>query len=224
MLGIMGGGMNATRIAYSGATVTFSPDNIAEFKVISSSFSAKYGVTGGGVISTVSKSGEQQLHGSAFWFTRNPALTARTFYQPTASGMRRNEMGVTLGGPVLIPKIYTRKQKTFFFASYEPKRRRDETAQWAHVPTQEERNGDFRNSWVSPRSTNPLLYQQVNCVDHGCRSLTGADRPTSTTVDPLFCADCPADQVGHVIPKNMLDPVAQIFLTYLPLPTMPYNI
>jgi hypothetical protein len=223
MLGIMADGMNATSIAYSRATVTFSPDNIAEFKVISSSFSAKYGVTGGGIISTVSKSGEQQLHGSAFWFTRNPALTARTFYQPTASGMRRNEMGVTLGGPVLIPKIYTRKQKTFFFASYEPKRRRDETAQWAHVPTQEERNGDFRNSWVSPGSTNPLLYQQVNCVDPACSGLTWVNRATSTTVYPLFCADCPPDQVGHVIPKNMLDPVAQIFLKYVPLPNMPYN-
>jgi hypothetical protein len=223
MLGIMADGMNATSIAYSRATVTFSPDNIAEFKVISSSFSAKYGVTGGGVISTVSKSGEQQLHGSAFWFTRNPALTARTFYQPTASGMRRNEMGVTLGGPVLIPKIYTRRQKTFFFASYEPKRRRDETAQWAHVPTLEERNGDFRNSWVSPGSTNPLLYQQVSCVDPACSGLTWVNRATSTTVYPLFCADCPPDQVGHVIPKNMLDPVAQIFLKYVPLPNMPYN-
>jgi hypothetical protein len=88
--------------------------------VISSSFSAKYGVTGGGVISTVSKSGGQQIHGSAFWFTRNPALTARTFYQPTASGMRRNEMGVTLSGPVILPKIYNGRRKTFFFASYFP--------------------------------------------------------------------------------------------------------
>src|SRR5260370_31582990 len=123
MLGIMADGMNATSLAYSRATVTFSPDNIAEFKVISSSFSAKYGVTGGGIISTVSKSGEQQLHGSAFWFTRNPALTARTFYQPTASGMRRNEMGVTLGGPVLIPQSYTRNQKPFFFSSYDPHQR-----------------------------------------------------------------------------------------------------
>ena len=143
MVGIMADGMSSTSIAYSRATVTFSPDNIAEFKVITSSFSAKYGVTGGGVISTVSKSGGQEVHGSAFWFTRNPALTARTFYQPTASGMRRNEFGVTLSGPVIIPKIYNGKQKTFFFASYEPKRRRDENAQWAHVPTQDERGGNF---------------------------------------------------------------------------------
>jgi hypothetical protein len=223
MLSIMADGMNATSIAYSRATVTFSPDNIAELKVISSSYSAKYGVTGGGVISTVSKSGGQELHGSAFWFTRNPALTARTFYQPTASGMRRNEMGVTLGGPVIIPRVYNGKQKTFFFASYEPKRRRDETAQWAHVPTVEERNGDFRNSWVSPGSTNPLLYQQVDCVDAACSGLKWLNRASSTTVYPLFCADCAPDMVGHVIPKNMLDPVAQKFLSYVPLPNMPYN-
>jgi len=223
MMGIMSDGMNATSIAYSRATVTFSPDNIEEFKVISSSFSAKYGVTGGGIISSVSKSGGQEFHGSVFWFTRNPALTARTFYQPTASGMRRNEMGVTIGGPVRIPKIYNGKGKTFFFASYEPKRRRDETAQWAHVPTVAERNGDFRNSWVSPGATNPLLYQQMDCVDAACSGLKAVNRATSTTVYPLFCANCPADQVGHVIPKNMLDPVAQKFLSFVPMPNMPYD-
>src|SRR5260370_42253940 len=103
MLGIMAAGRNATSIAYSRATVTFSPDNIAEFKVISSSFSAKYGVTGVGVISTVSKSGEQQLHGRAFWVKRNTALTGRTFYKPTASGIRRTEIGGTPGRPPLIP-------------------------------------------------------------------------------------------------------------------------
>ncbi len=223
MVGIMADGMNATSIAYSRATVTFSPDNIAEFKVISSTFSAKYGVTGGGVISTVSKSGEQEVHGSVFWFTRNPALTARTFYQPTSSGMRRNEFGVTIGGPVIIPKIYKSKQRTFFFASYEPKRRRDENAQWQHVPTVAERGGDFRNSWVAPGSSNPLLYQQVECTDPSCSGLKWLNRATNTTVYPLYCAGCPGDQVGHVIPKNMLDPTAQKFLSYVPLPNMPYD-
>jgi hypothetical protein len=223
MMGIMSDGMNATSIAYSRATVTFSPDNIEEFKVISSTFSAKYGVTGGGIVSSVSKSGGQEYHGSVFWFTRNPALTARTFYQPTASGMRRNEFGATFGGPVRIPKVYNGKGKTFFFVSYEPKRRRDETAQWAHVPTAAERSGDFRNSWVSPGATNPLLYQQMECVDDVCSGLKPINRATSSTVYPLFCANCPADQVGHVIPKSMLDPVAQKFLSYVPMPNQPYD-
>jgi len=223
MLAIMSDGVNATSIAYSRATVTFSPDNIEEFRVITSTFSAKYGVTGGGVISTVSKSGGQTYHGSAFWFTRNPALTARTFYQPTASGMRRNEMGATFSGPVRIPKVYNGKNQTFFFASYEPKRRRDEVAYWMRAPTEAERNGDFRDSWVSPGATNPLLYQQFECVDASCSGFKWLNRATNSTVYPLFCAGCPPDQVGHVIPKNMLDPTAQKFLSYVPLPNMPYD-
>src|SRR5260370_9269809 len=107
MVGIMADGMSSTSIAYSRATVTFSPDNIAEFKVISSSFSAKYGVTGGGIISTVSKSGGQELHGSAFLFTRNPALPARPFYQPTPSRLRPNGLGQPLGAPRPIRPLST---------------------------------------------------------------------------------------------------------------------
>jgi hypothetical protein len=223
MMAIMSDGMNSTSIAYSRATVTFSPDNIEEFRVITSTFSAKYGATGGGIVSSVSRSGGQQYHGSVSWFTRNPALTARTFYQPTASGQRRNEFGATIGGPLIIPKLYNGKNKTFFFASYEPKRRRDENAQWAHVPTAAERNGDFRNSWVSPGATRPLIYQQFNCIDAGCTGLTAMNRASSTTVYPLFCADCPADQVGHVIPQSMIDPTTKKFLALIPLPNMPYD-
>jgi hypothetical protein len=223
MMAILSDGMNSTSIAYSRATVTFSPDNIEEFRVITSTFSAKYGVTGGGIVSSVSKSGGQEYHGSLSWFTRNPALTARTFYQPTASGMRRNEFGATVGGPLRIPKVYNGKNKTFFFASYEPKRRRDETAQWQQVPTAAERNGDFRNSWVAPGATLPLIYQQMDCMDAGCTGLKASNRASSTTVYPLFCLNCPADQVGHVIPQSMIDPLSKKLLALIPMPNMPYD-
>src|SRR5258707_6089054 len=83
MMGIMADGVNATSIAYSRATVTFSPDNIAEFKVISSAYSAKYGVTGGGVISTVSKNGRPEILGNAVLVNRQPALNPRTFFSAT---------------------------------------------------------------------------------------------------------------------------------------------
>ena len=223
MMAILSDGMNSTSIAYSRATVTFSPDNIEEFRVVTSSFSAKYGVTGGGIVSSVSKSGGQEYHGSLSWYTRNPALTARTFYQPTADGMRRNEFSATVGGPLQIPKVYNGKNKTFFFASYEPKRRRDETAQWQQVPTAAERNGDFRNSWVAPGATLPLIYQQMNCVDAGCTELKPINRATNTTVYPLMCANCPADQVGHVIPQSMIDPTSKKLLALIPMPNMPYD-
>lgn len=221
---ILADGSNATSIGYGRATVTFSPDTIQEFKVVTSTFSAQYGVTGGGIISTVSKSGTDELHGNAFWFTRNPALTARTFGQPFASGMRRNEFGVTLGGPVVLPKLYNGKRRTFFFVSYEPKRRRDETAQYEHVPTAAERQGDFRNSWVGPGQTNPLLYQQVACGPGGCNQLVSLNRPNSTAVFPLFSANDPdPTKVGHVIPQQLLDPLVQKMLQFVPLPNMPYD-
>jgi hypothetical protein len=223
MLAILSDGMNSTSIAYSRATVTFSPDNIEEFRVITSSFSAKYGVTGGGIVSSVSKSGGQDYHGSVSWYTRNPALTARTFYQPTASGMRRNEFSATIGGPVIVPKVYNGRNKTFFFASYEPKRRRDETAQWQNVPTAAERNGDFRNTYVAPGATLPLIYQQMNCVDAACSGLVPMNRATNTTVYPLMCSNCPSDQVGHVIPQSMIDPLSKKLAALIPMPNMPYD-
>lgn len=223
MMSILSDGASSTSIAYSRATVTFSPDNIEEFRVITSTYSAKYGSTGGGIVSSVSKSGGQQYGGSVSWFTRNPALTARTLYQPTASGMRRNEFGATFSGPVRIPWLYNGKGKTFFFGSYEPKRRRDETSALQQVPTAAERSGDFRNSWAAPGAVRPLLYQQMECVDASCSGLRALNRATNTTVYPLFCASCAPDQVGHVIPQNMLDPTSQKFLSLLPMPNMPYD-
>jgi len=69
--------------------------------------------------------------------------------------MRRNEMGVTLSGPVIIPKIYNGQEQDVFFASYEPKRRRDENAQWATSRPKRNATAIFRNSWVKPRIHQP---------------------------------------------------------------------
>ncbi|HXN25345.1 MAG TPA: carboxypeptidase-like regulatory domain-containing protein [Candidatus Dormibacteraeota bacterium] len=221
---IMADGANATSIGYGRATVTFSPDTIQEFRVITSTFSAQYGVIGGGVISTVSKGGTDEIHGDAFWFNRNPMFTARTFGQPFPSAMRRNEVGVTLGGPFVIPKLYSGKRKTFFFVSYEAKRRRDETSQLERVPTVAERQGDFRDTWVAPGQTNPLLYQQMACSAGGCNQLQQLYRPDANTEFPLFSANDPApSRVGHVIPAQFLSPVAQKQLQNVPLPNMPYD-
>jgi hypothetical protein len=221
---IMADGANATSIGYGRATVTFSPDTIQEFRVITSTFSAQYGVVGGGVISTVSKGGTDEIHGDAFWFNRNPMFTARTFGQPFPSALRRNEVGVTLGGPLVIPKLYSGKRKTFFFVSYEAKRRRDETSQLERVPTAAERQGDFRNTWVAPGQTNPLLYQQMECSAGGCNQLQQLYRPNANTEYPLFSANDPdPSRVGHVIPAQFLSPVALKQLEYVPLPNMPYD-
>lgn len=215
-------GASATSVTLGRQTVTFSSDTIQEFKVITSSFSAQYGVTGGGVVSTVSKSGTNQYHGSVFFFQRNPTIAARQFNSPIPPPFRRNEGGITFGGPVWLPKIYNGRNKTFFFFSFEPKRWRDGAVNFIRVPTAEERQGDFRNSWTPPGQAIPLLYQQVQCAEASCSKLQQINRATNTTVYPLFSAGIPGVQ-GLVVPKQFIDPLAQKLLQNVPLPNMPYD-
>lgn len=220
----MADGASATSVTLGRQTVTFSPDTIQEFKVITSTFSAQYGVTGGGIVSTISKSGTNDWHGSAFWYQRNPSLAARQLNSPIAPPFRRNEFGITQGGPVWIPKIYNGRKKTFFFFSFEPKRWKDGTVNYIRVPTAEERQGDFRNTWVPPGQSVPLLYQQVQCGTPECNQLVPVNRATNTTVYPLFSANDPdPSKAGHVIPKQFFDPLVQKLLAPVPMPNMAYD-
>lgn len=89
-------------------------DTIQEFSVITDNQSAEYGRTAGGVINSITRSGTNDIHGTAFEFIRNSALDARNFFDP-ASGppeFRRNQFGGSFGGPI-------QKNKTFFFGAYE---------------------------------------------------------------------------------------------------------
>ncbi len=94
-----------------------SPDTIEEFRVITNSFDAEYGRNSGSVVNVVTKSGTNSFHGSVFEFFRNTVLDARPFtFSPSAKpDFQQNQFGATLGGPI-------KKDKTFFFASYEGRR------------------------------------------------------------------------------------------------------
>lgn len=92
-----------------------SPDSIAEFRVLSNTFDAEYGRNSGAVINVVTKSGGNQLHGSAYEFFRNKALDARGYLDPYTPDNKQNQFGGTFGGPI-------KKDRTFFFASYEGRR------------------------------------------------------------------------------------------------------
>ena len=91
-----------------------SPDSIEEFRVISNSFDAEYGRNSGAVVNVVTKSGTNDLHGSFYEFFRNDVLNAHpfTFVQSSKPAFKQNQFGGTIGGPI-------KKDKTFFFASYE---------------------------------------------------------------------------------------------------------
>ncbi len=93
-----------------------NPDAVQEFKILTNNYGAEYGRTSGGIVNQVLKSGTNELHGSLFEFFRNEDLNSRNYFQPTRTRFDRNIFGATLGGPI-------RKNKTFFFMSYQGARR-----------------------------------------------------------------------------------------------------
>jgi len=92
---------------------TLGVDAVQEFSVLTSNYSTEYGRTSGGVINAITKSGTNEFHGDAYEFLRNSALDARNYFDgATIPAFRRNQFGVSVGGPI-------RKNHTFFFADYE---------------------------------------------------------------------------------------------------------
>lgn len=122
-----------------------NPDALQEFSVQTNTFSAEFGRNVGGIVNAVTRSGTNELHGSAFEYLRNTDLNASNFFTPgQGDGLKRNQFGATIGGPVLIPKLYDGRNKTFFFFSYQGTRTRQAPSKVEQpVPTDAERSGDF---------------------------------------------------------------------------------
>ena len=117
-------------------TVQPSPDSIQEFRVLTNTFDAEYGRNSGSVVNVVTKSGSNQFHGDVYEFFRNTVLNAGNycFSPPCAKPQfKQNQFGGTFGGPI-------KKDRTFFFASYEGRRiRKGIVSPSVTVPTLAER-------------------------------------------------------------------------------------
>ncbi len=155
-------GTNVTSVALSRSSVSFSPDTIQEFTILQSNYSAKYAQAGGAIIQQTTKSGTNELRGTAYWFHRQKAFTANPFAAQRSAvtnfdnrpPLRRQQLGVVVGGPVVIPKVYQGQNKTFWLFSYEPTRQVTSDPggpRFVRVPTDLEINGDFSRSLVYTR-------------------------------------------------------------------------
>ncbi|MFN7939913.1 MAG: carboxypeptidase-like regulatory domain-containing protein, partial [Bryobacteraceae bacterium] len=123
-----------------------SVDAVREFKIQVGQYSAEYGAGGGAVINVVTRSGTNEFHGTAFEFVRNDVFDARnTFLTPTQkiNALRRNQFGVSAGGPVYIPKIYNGKDRTFIFGNFDLVRQRTASLRTSVVPTEAQRTGNL---------------------------------------------------------------------------------
>jgi hypothetical protein len=121
-----------------------NPDALQEFSIQTNAYSADRGRNAGIIMSAVTKSGTNQLHGSLFEFLRNEKLNARNFFAVSVPPFKRNQYGGTLGGPI-------RKNKLFYFTSYQGTRERSAPGSLtATVLSQAQRQGDF--SEILPRT------------------------------------------------------------------------
>ncbi|MCX6631963.1 MAG: carboxypeptidase regulatory-like domain-containing protein [Candidatus Solibacter sp.] len=226
---IMADGTNNTGVSLARTMVSFSPETVQEFTVQTTAFSAEYSSTGGGVISATTKSGTNSFQGTALWYNRNPKTAAAPFTQSANNRpmptLKYNQFSLTAGGPVVIPKIYNGRNKTFWFAGFEPFYRRDHLDQYGVLPTDGMRAGDFSglvntpSGWLPQsvvdqfKATAPtavtandsVIYSQYN-VAAGNQFTLGTIPTGSTTYLPF---------PGNKIPTSLLDASAIKAMKYI---------
>lgn len=178
-----------------------SVDAASEFKVQTNVFDAEYGRFTGGVLNAAIRSGTNQFHGTLFNFTRNSYWNARDTFAANIPQFGYNLFGGSAGAPVVIPKLYNGRNRTFWFFNYEGSREGVPRANVNTVPTALERAGDFSQSRV--RSGTNILPVQI--YDPATTRLQG-----TTYVRDAF--------PNNMIPASAISPIARGLLALYPMP------
>jgi Carboxypeptidase regulatory-like domain len=153
-------GSSTVNVRQNGALGNMNPSSelISELKVTQFNNNAEFSQVGDVTITT--KSGTNRLHGSGFEYFQNSGFDATPYGFDSKAHKAFNTFGGSLSGPVLIPKIYNGKDKTFFFVDYEGNRRRFATPQQFSVPTSSFRNGNLAGlpggAVVDPNTGSPF--------------------------------------------------------------------
>src|SRR4051794_35186325 len=193
---------------YNGVTTVAnvpSVDAVQEFKVMTSTYDAQYGHTGGGAINISLKSGTNSLHGSGYEYLKRQRFNAAAFSDNAhgnavpSSGL--DQYGFTIGGPVRVPKVYNGKDKTFFFFALEQYHEDQEYPgeKVASVPTPDQRRGDFSTTFDN-------AGRLITIYD----PLTGHFDSSNKWVRSPFA--------GNLIGPDRINPVAAKILALYPLP------
>jgi hypothetical protein len=236
----MDAGNNGTLSVYT-MEVQPSAEAIQEVAVQTSSFAAEFGAVGGGLFNASMKSGGNAYHGSVYEYFVNEGLNARQPYTNILDRARRSDYGISLGGPIRIPKVYNGTNKSFFYFNWEQfLEKRVVSTSVATVPTAEYRNGDFgllsgraggynlatsAGDFIDPLGRkipvsqifDPRTQRPVTCA-------VSSFTPTcATTSGQLGSSILTSDAfVGNVIPLTRFDPVASTIQSkYIPLPKGP---
>jgi hypothetical protein len=163
-------------------------DAIQEFKIVSHTDNAEYGSVLGGVVNVVTKSGTNQYHGSAWEYLRNNVFDAvNYFHNPSvpAPSFHQNQFGASIGGPLVIPKLYNGHNKTFLFGAYQGWRYSRPNDTNLLVPTDAELAGNEADNGQL-QIYNP--YQTVASGDTFTRPAFAGNQIPSNLIDPRMVA------------------------------------
>lgn len=151
------------------------PDALQEFVVQTNNYSAEFGHSAGAVLNVSTKSGGDAFHGAAWEFIRNEVLDARNYFATGARkpAYRQNQFGFSVNGPVVVPKIYNGRGKTFFFFDYQGTRIAQANSKVVTVPTAAERSSGYTS------------YGDLIALQSGTRTdALGRVFPVGTIFDP----------------------------------------
>lgn len=190
------------------ARVAYAPpaSAVREFKMQTSAYDASVGHTMGSVVNVSTASGTNELHGEAHWFLRHSALDAPNFFNNknnTSIGVYQdNRYGFSAGAPIMIPKVYNGRNRTFFFVAFEGNKFGVPTQFTRTVPTAAQRTGDF-SDLLPLTNANYQVYNPFTIVPAPGGRFSRSPFP------------------GNRIPSSLLDPLGVNIANLYPLPNAP---
>jgi hypothetical protein len=203
-------GIETRNARFGSSGIRPSVEAIQEFRVQRSTFGAEFGRSAA-IINTTIRSGSNELHGSVFEFHRNRVLDATDFFLNRTGRdkpqLTLNNFGTAVGGPLVIPKLYDGRNRTFWFFNYEGFRQRQRSAATATYPSREQLRGNLADD-----SAGTGLFPTRSPF---CQQNAGSDKCVDV-LDPVTRQPF----TNNVIPAPMLDPQTQLALEFIPAPNV----
>ncbi len=191
------------------AVIIPSEEGVQEMKLQTGTYDATMGRTGGGVFNTLIKSGTSSIHGDVLGYYRPPSTTANSFFNNKAGLPATPEnwenWAMSLGGPVVIPKVFNGRNKVFFFVATEGYLDAQPAAGSFVAPTAAEISGNFS-------AAGKIIYDPTTNV--ACTSGSGCPSGATVIRRPF---------PGNIIPASQINPVGQAILSNFPTPNTNQN-
>jgi hypothetical protein len=236
------GSLPALSVA-GGTSNLVSVDALEEFKVLTSTFAPEYGRMPGGQVSIVTRSGTNSFHGAAFDYVRNDVFDANDWFANAnrleRPALRQNDFGAVIGGPIYLPhfgeggpKVWSGKDKTFFFFSYEGLRLRQPLTSISQVPSLASRQAaipviqPFLNAFPLPNGANTTLGMAILTASYSNPTTLDA---TSIRIDHNFSSKLTAFARYNVAPSHTVTRglnggvLSQISPTYINTRTLTFG-